>query len=293
MNIIYRWHTSTYNIIWTKTANCVLSPALLCTLLIATHYHIYHMSVAHIKWKPLHLSSSSSSTELQVIASTCMITLCYLLDHTEKYYLADEKHCKIPFFCQHQTTLGRWRMDRYIDISSLPLRMSTTGLRDYPRLDSIDLDGIKVIPLYPNGDEWYRPVIWVEGVYILHEEAISRRWEEGHWPSIWTHQDIHVLSTYSSWHNQSSWLWILIALLLKSYSHRDIESSIIPLFIWGMQQESLGRAIGMSGDDERYTCTTTNPGYILQVRRIWLCRCRWWSGSGWLRYSSWLVLIAL
>ena len=217
-------------------------------------------------------------TELQVIASTCMITLCYLLDHTEKYYLADEKHCKIPFFCQHQTTLGRWRMDRYIDISSLPLRMSTTGLRDYPRLDSIDLDGIKVIPLYPNGDEWYRPVIWVEGVYILHEEAISRRWEEGHWPSIWTHQDIHVLSTYSSWHNQSSWLWILIALLLKSYSYWDVESSIIPLFIWGMQQESLVIAICMSGDDERQTCTTTNPGSILQVRRIWLCRCRWWSG---------------
>jgi hypothetical protein len=29
-----------------------------------------------------------------------------------------------------------------------------------------------------------------------------------------------------------------------------------------MQQESLGRAIGMSGDDERQTCTTTNPGFI-------------------------------
>ena len=43
-------------------------------------------------------------------------------------------------------------------------------------------------------------------------------------------------------------------------------------------RELLERAIGMSGDDERQTCTTTNPGSILQVRRIWLCRCRWWSG---------------
>ena len=132
-----RWSKTVALVIFFGRVLFLLSPfvgmngALLCTLLIATHYQIYQMSVAHIWWKPLHLSSSSSSsTELQVIASTCMITLCYLLDHTEKYYLADEKHCKIPFFCQHQTTLGRWRMDRYIDISSLPRLLDSETILD-------------------------------------------------------------------------------------------------------------------------------------------------------------------
>ena len=42
---------------------------------------------------------------------------------------------------------------------------------------------------------------------ILMVIARSRRWVEvGLWTSIWTHQDIPVLSTYTSWYYQ----WILI-----------------------------------------------------------------------------------
>ena len=53
----------------------------------------------------------------------------------------------------------------------------------------------------------------------------------------------------------------------------------ITLFLWGMQQESLGREqfVCLEMMIDRQTCTTTNPGSILQVRWIWLCRCRWWS----------------
>jgi hypothetical protein len=39
------------------------------------------------------------------------------------------------------------------------------------RLSYIDPDGDTVIPLYPNGDEWYRPAIWVEDVYIIYEQV--------------------------------------------------------------------------------------------------------------------------
>jgi len=38
-----------------------------------------------------------------------------------------------------------------------------------------------------------------------------------------------------------AYLSILIVLLLKSYSYRDVESCVIPLFIYGMQQESYER----------------------------------------------------
>ena len=123
----------------------------------------------------------------------------------------------------------------------------------------------KVIPIYP-GDEWYRPAIWIDSSWRIK----MRRWVEVHWTSIWTHQDIPVLSTYMRWHYQSSSLWILIALLLKSYSYRDVESCIFRS--WREQFVYL--------ELMRYSHTQQLilvPS-ILQVRRIWPSRCRWWSG---------------
>ena len=115
--------------------------------------------------------------------------------------------------------------------------MSSTILRGYPRL----------IPLILMVIKWSHSILMVmndidqPSEFKVYEEARSWRWEEGLWTSIWTHQDIPVLSTYTSWYYQSSSLSLLIALLLKSYSYRDIELYIISLFVWGMQQESLGR----------------------------------------------------
>ncbi len=161
--------------------------------------------------------------------------------------------------------------DEQIDISSLPhVMMSTSVLLDRADSEAAILDYFypycnKVIPIHP-GDEWYRPAIWIDSSWRIK----MRRWVEVHWTSIWTHQDIPVLSTYMRWHYQTSSLWILIALLLKSYSYRDVESCIFRS--WREQFVYLE----MIRDSHTHQLLLVPS--ILQVRRIWPSRCRWWSG---------------
>ena len=153
--------------------------------------------------------------------------------------------------------------------------MSTTGLtgvssstgRLIVRLSYIDPDGDTVTPLYPNGDEWYRPVIWVKNVYILHW---NKRWVEDEKKFAQQVYE-HTMTYLSSLHIYEVEQPIIIAVNPYRPTIKEIQVSRrrVVYNTWGMQQESLERAICMSGDDERQTCITTNPGSILQVRRIW------------------------
>ena len=137
--------------------------------------------------------------------------------------------------------------NRYIYISlQLPhVMMSTSGFRGISSSTGLLVKVMKrshsilvMIPLQ------YRPaIIWVKGgVYILYGEARSRRWEEVQWTSNYMNAFRHTcplyiyeLATTNRYRCESSSSYLPTVNDLQLY--RDVESCIILLFIWDMQQE--------------------------------------------------------
>ena len=138
--------------------------------------------------------------------------------------------------------------------------MSTTGLTGISsstglivRLSYIDPDGDTVTPLYPNGGEWYRPVIWVKNVYILHW---NKRWVEDEKKFAQQVYE-HTMTYLSSLHIYEVEQPIIIAVNhyrptikeLQLLRRRVVYNTTIYLRYTARELEE--RAICMSWDDER------------------------------------------
>ena len=125
----------------------------------------------------------------------------------------------------------------------------------------------------------YRPaIIGVEGgVYILHEKARSRWWEEVQWTSNYmnalrhTCPLIHIRAGITTNHYRCASLSSYLSTMNELQPYRDVQSCLMPLFIWDMQQE---RELGESNLCVwrwwwEETCTTTNPDASILPKFIW------------------------